>query len=360
MLQARMRKYLSAPGLIQNIRSGFEQVPDTKARRGIPLTDYLMSAVAIFKLKYPSLLQFDQDSREGPRSQNMKTLFGIRKVPSDTALRECLDDIPPETLRPLFTRLFGLLQRGKVLERFTCLGGYYPVSVDATGYFSSQSVHCPHCCTTQHRNGLITYSHKILSAVLVHPEHKEVFPFMPEPIIMQDGVSKNDCEMNAAKRLLPALRTDHPHLKMVVVEDGLYSKGPHIKLLNKLDFRYIIVARPGDHKFLFEWVAQTENVPTCTWKDTDGTVHRFRYLNGVPLNDRHFEMEVNFLEYQHSHPSKKTRTWTWVTDLPIDENNLMELMRVGRARWKIENETFNTLKTKATTSNITLVTAIII
>jgi hypothetical protein len=47
-----------------------------------------------------------------------------------------------------------------------------------------------------------------------------VFPLAPEPILKQDGARKNDCERNAAKRLLTDLRREHPHLKLIVVEDG--------------------------------------------------------------------------------------------------------------------------------------------
>jgi hypothetical protein len=71
--------------------------------------------------------------------------------------------------------------------------------------------------------------------------------------------------------------------------------------------------------------------------------HRFRYLNDVPLNESNAHVRVNFLEYWEI-KANKTRHFSWVTDLPIDQGNAYSLMRGGRARWKIENETFNTLK----------------
>ncbi len=64
------------------------------------------------------------------------------------------------------------------------------------------------------------------------------------------------------------------------------------------------------------------------------------------MNDDNFDLEVNFLEYREDRPGGKVQRFCWVTDIPIDESNLMELMRAGRARWKIENETFNTLKSQ--------------
>ena len=113
---------------------------------------------------------------------------------------------------------------------------------------------------------------------------------------------------------------------------------PH--LLKGLDLRFILGAKPGDHKFLFERVNNAPSVEHREFTDENGIRHEFRYLNGVPLNDTHFDLEVNFLEYWEKHPNGKKQRW--VTDLPINEER--QLMRAGRARWKIENETFNTLK----------------
>ena len=250
----------------------------------------------------------------------------------------------PRALRRAFKRLFHVLQRGKGLEGFTCLDGHYLLSVDGTGYFSSSSVHCKHCCEKRHRDGRTTYYHQLLGAVLVHPAQREVFPLAPEPILKGDGARKNDCERNAAKRLLKDVRREHPHLKLAVVEDGLASNGPHIELLKQLDMRFVLGAKPGDHAHLLQWVEATPATKVVEIAAADGVRHRFRYLNGAPLNDAHFELEVNFLDYWETRPNGKERHFSWVTDLPIDESNVMDPMRAGRARWRIKNETFNTLK----------------
>ena len=83
---------------------------------------------------------------------------------------------------------------------------------------------------------------------------------------------------------------------------------------------------------------------TVEWTDEQDVRHYFRYCNGVPLNDANFELEVNFLEYWERRRNGKEQHFSWVTDLPIEASNVMQLMRTGRARWRIENETFNTLK----------------
>jgi len=337
------RKHLSVEGLLCEARRMFAQIPDEPGNE-IALVDHLMSGLALFGLKYPSLLQFEHDRREATTRANLKALYGVERAPSDTRFRERLDEVDPRCLHPLYKALFGQLQRGKGLEGFDYLDGHYLLSLDGTGYFSSQQVHCAQCAEKHHRNGTTTYYHQMLGAVLVHPDHREVFALTPEPILKPDGSKKNDCERNAAKRLLTDLRRAHPHLKLIVVEDALASNAPHIRHLQELDLRFILGAKQSDHTLLFDWVEASAQTAEATVTDQQGFRHRFRYLNGAPLNDANFHLEVNFLEYWEHAPDGSVTHFAWVTDIPIDDSNLMTLMRGARARWKIENETFNTLK----------------
>src|SRR5205807_4255314 len=182
---------------------------------------------AMFSLKSPSLLAFDKVRAE----DNLQSIYGIGRVPCDTAMREILDPVEPERLRPAFKTVFRHLQRGKALEEMVFVQGHYLLALDGTGYFSSQQIHCESCLERHHRNGTISYSHQMLGAALIHPDKREVIPLMPEPIVKQDGTEKNDCEREAAKRLIVQLRQDHPHLPLIVTEDSLSSNAPHIQVL---------------------------------------------------------------------------------------------------------------------------------
>ncbi|HEY7491702.1 MAG TPA: hypothetical protein VIH59_11415, partial [Candidatus Tectomicrobia bacterium] len=207
----KTRQHLSADALFSLLRIGCAHIADHRpGKPDISLPDALMSAFAMFSLQAPSLLAFDKERAEG----NLQSVYGMERVPCDTALREILDPIEPESLRPLFTHVFRALQRGKALEEMVFVEGHYLLALDGTGYFSSHQMHCASCLETHHRNGTITYSHQMLGAVLIHPERREVIPLMPEPIITPDGTDKNDCARNAAKRLIVKLRQDHPHLKV--------------------------------------------------------------------------------------------------------------------------------------------------
>ena len=339
-----VRKHLSADALFGLLRTGFADITDYRpGKPDISLTDALMSAVALFSLKSPSLLAFDQERTAG----NLHRVYGIERVLCDTAMREILDPVKPKYLRPLFKDIFRALQRGKALEEMVFVEGYYLVALDGTGYFSSQQIHCESCLERHHRNGTITYTHQMLGAALIHPDRREVIPLMPEPIVKQDGTEKNDCEREAAKRLIVKLRQDHPHLKLIVTEDSLSSNAPHIQVLHDHHVHYILGVKEGDHASLFAQVAAAEQAGRVTYYDRDapetGLRHRFRFVSDVPLNASHADLRVNFLECWEW-DKDTVQHFSWVTDLRVNKGTVYQLMRGGRARWRIENETFNTLK----------------
>jgi len=343
----KARKHLSADSLFAALRSGFEQIPDP--RRGevqIPLPDALMAGFAMFSLKDPSLLAFD--NRRHDPNDNFRTIYKIDHCPCDTQMRDLLDPVDPESLKPLFAEVFRRLQRGKALEAYTYINDCYLISLDGTTYFSSRKIHCDSCLEKHHRGGGITYSHQVLGAALVHPDLKEVIPLAPEPIIQQDGHTKNDCERNATRRWLKQFRQDHPHLPVIIVEDALSANAPHLKDLREANAHYIIGVKPGDHAFLFAHLqAEDEAGRSSNFTEVDphtGVLHHYRYYHDVPLNESNPDTLVNVLQYWEIHPDGRVQYFSWITDLPLTEDTVYAVMRGGRARWKIENETFNTLK----------------
>ena len=185
----------------------------------------------------------------------------------------------------------------------------------------------------------------MLGGAIVHPERREVIPVAPEAIIKQDGSNKNDCERNAAKRFLTKLRQDHPRMPFIIIEDALSANAPHIQELRRHKLHFILSVKPGGHTYLFDHVRQADEAGQTTRfeMEKEGVIHRFCYLNDVPLNESKADVRVNFLAYWEI-KAGKTRHFSWITDFTITKHNSYELMRDGRARWKIENETYNTLK----------------
>jgi len=249
-------------------------------------------------------------------------------------------------LNPIFSDWLHRLQRGKHLEPYRFLDRYYLVPVDGSQYFSSNTIQCSGCLRANSKSGT-RYYHQILQSVIVHPDMRQVLPLAPEPIQNTDGNKKQDCEVNAGKRMVANIRKQHPKLPIIIVGDGLYSKQPFIDAVKQSRMSFILVAKPDDHKVLFEWVRELQALGdggSLEQTDKKGRKHRYRWINNVPLNGSKDADNVNFFQYELIPKNKVTYRNSWVTDIPVNELNVVDLVKGGRARWKIENETFNTLK----------------
>jgi hypothetical protein len=357
----KIKNNLNGNLFIDQIKSCFCKVSDKRDLPVISMEDALMSAFALFQLKFPSLLKFET-ARKNPDS-NLNRIYKISQPPSDTRMREIIDPVDPAELRAPFKRIFSKLQEAKVLENFKFLGDHYLISSDGTGTFSSDKVHCD-CCLEKYnkKSEKTTYQHQCLTAALVHPEQKIVIPFAPEIIKKEDGFSKNDCELNASKRLWIKFREDHPKLKAIVLEDALVANTPHIKHLKLCQLSFIITAKEGNNSSLFNAVKARESslkdVEVITKTRTEGQkikksiVSSYRFVNRVPLSQQKDTVSVNFLELIETkswinakgEEKKDILKYAWITDIDVTLLNVVDIAQAGRCRWKIENETFNTLK----------------
>lgn len=327
---------------IATLRDWFASFTDKRAaNRSFSLPDILMSAYAMFALKYPSLLAFETQNQQ--EANNLQTLFGVKNLCTDAQMRNVLDQIDPTILTPFWANTYQRLTKSGVLNTYRWLDKYLIISVDGVEHFHSTKIHCPHCLVKTHRDGTVAYTHSMLCAVLVHPQQAEVFVLGAEPIVCQDGATKNDCERNADKRLLKAMSLSYGDQRLLYVNDALYATAPPIKQVQANKWDFIIGVKPDGHKALFaKWKARRKAgklLQTHTCRDEKGVFHRFEFFNGVCLNEANPDCKVNFIHYQQVDSKGKTTIFSWVTSLIICIKNVMQIMQAGRSRWKIENET---------------------
>ena len=349
MQHCEAKKHLSFGSLVGLLADLYLKVPDWRETAKVEHTirDTAMSGLAMMFFQSESVLHFQRQLEVANRRSNLSTMFGVDKVPSDTQMREILDKVSSETARPAFRKYFTRLQRGKYLDQFQIFPNQYLCSLDGTQYFGSENVSCPHCLIRKHTSGKTSYSHLILQATIVHPNQKQIIPLMPEEVCSEDGTTKQDCEINAAKRILPQIRKEHPFIDLIINGDGLYSKQSMFELLKGLKMHGIFVAKEDDHKILFEWVSEQrklEEVQRYEMVDEKNRRHRYEWINQVPLNGRADGIVVNFFNYKIIVDGDVTYKSAWVTDLEITQQNVQTMVKGARARWKIENECFNTLK----------------
>ena len=337
--------------LINALKALFSTLPDRRQGDNTMygMADFGAAAFAVFFTQSPSFLAQQTALQRGRGTSNCQTLFGMTKIPTDNQIRTMLDPVPPEQLFPMFDNTLAALETGGGLLAFQRLGGHVLIALDGTEYFCSQKLSCPNCSSRARSNGKTEHFHAMVSAALVAPGHDRALPLEPEFISPQDGADKQDCESRAAHRWLAAHGPKYAHLLPIYMGDDLSSRQPTCEAVKALGANFLFTAKPSSHKTLYSWLDGAE-VPTMAQKIKQGArfvTHTYRWLCDVPLRDGTDAMLVNWLEITIVDPAGKvTYRNSFVTDLPVTRDTVAELAACGRARWKIENESFNTLKTK--------------
>jgi len=313
------------------------------------MADIGLAAFATFFMQSPSFLAQQTALARGRGTSNCQTLFQMTRIPTDNHIRAMLDPAPPQHLFAMFSHTLAALEAGGGLAPFQRLGGHVLIALDGTEYFCSQKLSCANCSSRKRANGKIEHFHQMVSAALVAPGHDRALPLEPEFITPQDGAEKQDCEARATARWLAMHGPSYAHLKPIYLGDDLASRQPTCQAVRALGAHFLFTAKPSTHKTLYDWLDGAE-APSMAQKIKHGArfvTHRYRWLEDVPLRDGKDALLVNWLEIEIVDPSGKvTYRNSFVTDLAVDEHNVAELAACGRSRWKIENESFNTLKTK--------------
>lgn len=335
---------LEYDGYLSRVRDYFGTIKDSRAKNIVySLPDILMSGLAMFILKHPSLYRFEQQTVQ--EKANLHSLFGIEKLCTDAQMRNILDRVPPDDLRGFFPDYFNQLQERGIIDTYRYFDDCIILAIDGVEHFHSTSIHCENCQCAKLKDG-VHYSHCMLAASIVCPDKAEVFPLCLEPIIKQDGIVKNDCERNACERLMKELLTRYARQRFIFTGDALYANAPHIRRIIANSWHFVLNIKPDSHKTLFKAFEsrRTHGALDFMEKRENGEIHRFNWANNLPLCESAGDIRVNVLWYEITDKKGKTTRFTWCTDFKIDKRNVTKIMKIGRSRWKIENETFNTLK----------------
>ena len=307
----------------------------------------MLSGLACMYYQSPSLLEFQRKMEKKEQRNNLRSMFTVQSLPTDQGMRNIIDQVDSETgFRPIFKELFGKLQRGKHLEQYQTLPGKYLLNVDGTQYYSSDKVSCKHCLTRGAKNKQYN-CHQVLQGAIVKAGLRQVIPVMPEEIRVQDGEIKEDCETNAFKRFLTKFRKDHDKLGVIINADALYAITPIITTIHEHKANYIFKIEAANHKTLINNVefADKTKIETLSLRKNKLVI---QWVNDVKLFSS-TKIRTNYMEAwelvpQKDGSSKSQYYGKWITDLEIKLDNAKNLIDAARARWKIENECFNSLK----------------
>lgn len=355
----RPLRSLSLETIIEKLWQVFSKAEESRSLEQVSysLPGTLMSGFAVFFFQHPSILDFQRRMKHKRGLCNLETIFKVKEIPSETQMREILDSADVEVVRVLFSHFFERVRLAgwandykSIISNGLNAGSYYVCAFDGSDYFHSQKISCPSCLRRKDKAGGVHYYHTVLAATIVKAGSHRILPIDAEQIKNEDGSEKQDCEINAGKRLALRVRKEHRQIELIITGDDLYSKVPFLLECKDLRFHYVVVAKPSSHKELFEWVEDLDNLGMSiggSWHVGAACKRKFyeyRIVKNVPLTQSE-EVFVNFVEvWERNKAGVQTYHNSWVTDLDVTAENVSEIVGIGRSKWKVENEHFNIQK----------------
>jgi len=343
--------------LMERWRSVAAGLPDRRTGRNCShaMADIALSAFGVFFTQCPSFLSFQQNMEKAHGRNNARSLFGVTRIPCGNHIRQTLDPVAPAELFTLFDDLHQAFEEAGLLAAMRAVNQTRLIALDATWYFSSRSdhIHCENCSSIE-TGGRTTHYHSAITPVIVGPGRSEVVPLRPEFIRPQDGQAKQDCEINAAKRWLSAHAARYSTGNNTLLGDDLYAHQPFCRQAMLHGFHFLFTCLPASHPHLYGWVqglAPGAGLHTVKervkGRGNRWEYHQRRWANGVPLAEGDGALKVNWLELTVTDGDGAVLYRNaFITDWPVTAENAAALAAAGRARWKVENENNNVLKTK--------------
>jgi len=357
------------PILVQTIHHFFpqlndwlDQIPDSRFQ---PLVVYhkrflLWWGLGLFLCKLGSRRQLDyQFASDGTEVlENLNRLAGTAQVssPVNQTLEYFLKKTGTGSLASLRQKMVQRLIRMKALDPAR-LQGRFLVLIDGSGYLVFGQRHCDACLTQRHGETTV-YMHQVLEAKLLGPG-ETVISIATEFIDNHDvpaaskGASqeqvKQDCELKALRRLLARLRAEFPQVRICLGGDGLHACGEGFQIAKDYKCDFIYTFQPGRLPALwqeFQGLLRLCPEQQVVWMTPQGVRQVYRWVNGLRYTDSDGrDWSFQAILCTETKPDGSVSEWSWVTSLDVSHQTVVEVAtRGGRARWRIENEGFNTQK----------------
>ena len=268
--------------------------------------------------------------------ENIAQICGLEldEIPHCDTINDVFENINVEEIKQIRRYMINRLIRSKMLDKYRIRNRYFHIVIDGTGLASSRKKYNSNCIiknkTDKNGNEYVEYSTYVLEAKIV--VGNMVFSIESEFVENEDeNVSKQDCELNAFKRLAEKLKKEYPRLPIIIGADALYSNKSVIDICNQKGWKYIIRFKEGRIKSLYK------EFETLVKTDNESKKENFEYVSKVDYQ----EEKLNIIRYRDK---VKNTEFLYITNLNISDKNIEETINVGRKRWKIENEGFKNQK----------------
>ena len=334
---------------IFELRQSCASMSDKRSGANIqyPIADIGMAAFSMFFMQQPSFLAFQRSLHENIGQDNTQTLFGIENIPTDNHIRKILDGVNPSHFDKNFFDIIDDVENSRIPVVRNVLCSHTLIAIDGSEYFCSKKLSCLFCSKRKRSDGTEEKFHSFFGATIVTHGEQRVFCLPPEFMQPQDGDKKQDCELKAAKRWLERVGQSCIKYNPIYLGDDLYAKHDFCSMILRNGGNFIFTCKDSSHKKLTEF---RKGLSPSTHKEIKGIgtqkrEYHYSWICNLPIRDGDAALSVNFFDISIVNPKGKvTYRSSFITNLTPSVNNISELASCARARWKIENETFNVLK----------------
>lgn len=265
---------------------------------------------------------------------------GGEEIPHYDTENDYLEKLETEELEKIRRRMIRSLLKGRSLEDFRLFGREWCVILDGTGLYHFHKKHCEHCLRremTDPKTGekRTIYLHHVLEAKLLCGEM--VLSIGSEFIENEnEDVEKQDCERKAFYRLAERIKKQYPRLPICIVADSLYACEPVFELCERYGWEWIIRFKDGSIPTIAEEAKAIQLAGG--WNTCENG--RIQYENEIVAKHR----TVNLLRSEKRDAKQNITQFQYLTSYSMTNKRAVEIERIGRARWKIENEGFQRQK----------------
>ena len=304
---------------------------------------YQMKVIFIVRLmglmcEMKSMQGMTRDLNTEEAISNIAQICGLEleEIPHCDTINDVFEKVKVEEIEEIRKYMINRMIRGKIIQKYKVRDKYYHIIVDGTGLATSRKKYNKNCLVKNKadKNGkeYQEYSTYVLEAKLVVGEM--VFSIGSEFVENEDEkVTKQDCEINAFKRLAKKIKEEYPRLKIIIGADALYASKPIIDICKANGWKYIIRFKEGKIPTLYN------EFKTVVERENESNKDNYEYVTKLDYQ----EEKVNIIKYTDK---KENSEFVYMTDLPISDKNIEATIGVGRKRWKIENEGFNIQKNR--------------
>ena len=328
-----------------------EELEDPRNKSYIVYSQYHLIFVAILKniCSIMSMRSMTENFNDDICIQNLSQLTGdpdLQEIPHYDTVNYYLGKLSPQNLATVRTEMIKALIRSKVFDNARLCDKFWRIIIDGTGLAYFKEKHCENCLrdeyTTEDGKKRVRYYHKVLEAKLVLADNI-VISIDSEFIENEhEDVSKQDCEINAAKRLIERLKKTFPRLRICLQGDALYEAETIMELASKNSWKYLLTHKDARQLLVgeaYELLDNTDKEKVINIGPEKGT--GYFYNNVEKLVDK--KQVMNIVEYVYKQDDTEYHMY-WVTNINMTKAKTEKVITAGRGRWMIENEGFNKQK----------------